>query len=257
MLQNIPRRIINRLTRAVPAKMGYLNLDRPIASFTFDDFARSAWTEGGPLVEAFGGRATYYVSGGLCNQVHDGALQFGEEDLIELVLCGHDLGCHTYDHCRMPYVSMPHIEASLAKNFQFLRRVTGVPAITSLAYPYGLTAPLVKSLVGRKFPVCRGVYPGVNTGVTDLTQISAIGLHVKGLDIEYYIEKCLRQNGWLVFVGHDVSDKPTPFGCTPQHLEAVLKTVSKAGIEIQTIDAVARRFLGGYELSISYRSRGT
>ena len=152
---------------------------------------------------------------------------------------------------------MPHIEASLAKNFQFLRRVTGVPAITSLAYPYGLTAPQVKSLLGRKFAVCRGVYAGVNSGLTDLSQLSAVGLHLRSLDIEHYIEKCLQQNGWLIFVGHDVSDKPTPFGCTPQRLEAVLKKVSKAGIEIQTIDAVARRFLGGYEFSISYRNRGT
>src|SRR5262249_51832532 len=43
------QKIRNRAVRAVPVKLARLRLKAPIASFTFDDFAKSAWQVGGRL----------------------------------------------------------------------------------------------------------------------------------------------------------------------------------------------------------------
>ena len=36
--------------------------------------------------------------------------------------------------------------------------------------------------------------------------------------------------GWLIFFSHDVSDDPSPYGCTPVMLEHALATLAAAGI---------------------------
>ena len=44
----------NFLTRQIPVKCIRSKLEAPVASFTFDDFPRSAWTIGGPILAKYG-----------------------------------------------------------------------------------------------------------------------------------------------------------------------------------------------------------
>jgi peptidoglycan/xylan/chitin deacetylase (PgdA/CDA1 family) len=243
-VKQLVRAICNRATHAIPVKLSHIRLNVPVASFTFDDFAKSAWTSGGPLIEAFGGRATYYVAGRLCGLTEDGVRLFDEEDLATLAAKGHDAGSHTFAHAAIPDLPARAIEETLRKNHEFVKGITGQQAMTSFAYPFGLTSVRTKLLLKHKFGACRGVYPGINAGWTDFSQLSGISLHLKNFPFEKYIEKALSRGGWLIFIGHDVSENPTPYGCTQKVLERVLKLVSAAGIEIQTVDTVLRRILG-------------
>ena len=237
-------RIANGRMPTVPVKPYKIELNAPLASFTFDDFAISSWTVGGRMVEDFDAKATYYVCGGVCNTAWEGVPRFSEEHLAAVVASGHDVGCHTFDHYSLPDVSNAAIEESINKNAAFLRSVIGNQKITSFAYPYGRMSLRTRRVVGGRFPACRGVCPGVNSGYSDLSQLNGICLDHTELNYDGYIEQCLRQRGWLIFVGHDVSENPGPFGCTPQFLESVLKRVSKVGIKIQTVDAALRNILG-------------
>ncbi|HEY2836509.1 MAG TPA: polysaccharide deacetylase family protein, partial [Rhizomicrobium sp.] len=54
------------LSRHAAVKSAALTAGRPIASITFDDFPKSAWSEGGPVLARHGVRATYYTSGSFC-----------------------------------------------------------------------------------------------------------------------------------------------------------------------------------------------
>jgi peptidoglycan/xylan/chitin deacetylase (PgdA/CDA1 family) len=242
--RRITQMLKNRGTRAIPIKLRRVHLSAPIVSFTFDDFAKSAWTEGGRIVEAHGGRATFYVLGDHCGKTIDNMRYYDEEDLIEIERRGHDIGCHTFDHMRLPDNSAAEIESSLQRNAEFLKRTTGRTAFTSFAYPLGLASVRTKRLLANKFVACRGIYPGINRGWTDFSQLSAFCLHRNDLPIAKSVQEGLRRPGWLIFVGHDVSEKPSPFGCTPKALEETLRCVSQAGIEIVTVDAALRRIFG-------------
>jgi peptidoglycan/xylan/chitin deacetylase (PgdA/CDA1 family) len=242
-LRPVAKRMRNRAARAAPVKLAQLRLKTPIASFTFDDFAKSAWQVGGRLVEAYGARATYYMAGKLCGQPENGMPSFDEDDLAGLADGGHDIGCHTFGHLAIPDYASPDIERTLSENLSYLKRTTGKTAMTSFAYPFGAASIRTKLLLKNKFIACRGIYPGINAGWTDLSQLSALCLHRADLAIENYVQKAVDHTGWLIFVGHDVGERPSPYGCTPQVLENALRLVSDAGIEILTMDAALRRIL--------------
>ncbi len=241
-LARIAQSVSNRATRAIPIKLLRLRLERPIASFTFDDFAKSAWLTGGKIVEDFGARATFYVSGALERGTHHGVHTYDEEHLIDLAAQGHDLGCHTYDHIAVTNHPASEIKENLQSNAQYVKRLTG-KEMASFAYPFGLASVRTKRLLAERFKACRGIYPGINAGWTDFSQLNGLCLHQPGLPIEKYIQKTLKQNGWLIFIGHDVDERPSPFGCTPKVLENALRLVSEAGIEVMTVEAALRRIL--------------
>jgi peptidoglycan/xylan/chitin deacetylase (PgdA/CDA1 family) len=247
MFGGIAGKLKNRATQAVPGKLVRLQLSAPIASFTFDDFAKSAWHVGGKMVEGFGGRATYYVAGKFCGGVENGKACFDEGDLAELVKRGHDAACHTFDHAAVPHCSKTAIASTLSANLEFIKNATGQREITSFAYPFGLASVRTKRLLAKKYLACRGIYPGLNAGWTDFSQLSAICLHRSDLRVEQHVQNALRRAGWLIFVGHDVCDRPSAFGCTPGALENTLRLVSEAGIEIVTMDQALRRIFPRFE----------
>ncbi len=69
-----------RLRRHPPllVKPAPLRPDAAIASLSFDDFPRSAWTVGGPILARHGVRATYYVAGRFCGGQEDGLDYYDE-----------------------------------------------------------------------------------------------------------------------------------------------------------------------------------
>src|SRR5438270_7754365 len=72
---------------------------RPVISFTFDDFPRSALFTGGAILRHYGATGSYYASLGLVETDTATGRIFAAADLSELVTQGHELGCHTFTHC--------------------------------------------------------------------------------------------------------------------------------------------------------------
>jgi peptidoglycan/xylan/chitin deacetylase (PgdA/CDA1 family) len=72
---------------------------KPIISFTFDDFPRSALHVGGAILKAEGAVGTYYASFGLMGGTAPTGVIFTESDLETLLEDEHELGCHTFEHC--------------------------------------------------------------------------------------------------------------------------------------------------------------
>ncbi len=244
MLQRIKSAARIRSARAFPAKLRSIRLSAPVASISFDDFARNAWTAGGEIVEAAGGRATYYTTGSFCRQTIDGLEYFTEADLAELYGRGHEVACHTFAHSALPEQSQSAILSGLARNAAFLRSATGQAEIRSFAYPYGAASIRTKLLLKDRFPACRGIDPGINAGLTDLSQLRAVCLHPHVLNdfpVARLVDEVSARKGWLIFVAHDVSSKPTPYGCTPIVLREAVEAVRKAGIELLPVAEVLNR----------------
>ncbi len=237
-LEIVKRAVRIRSARAFPAKLRRISLSAPIASVTFDDFARNAWTLGGEIVEDAGARATYYVTGSYCRRQIDGLEYYTETDLAVIHSRGHELGCHTFSHLAIPNARKSQIERDLAQNAAFIRTASGQPELRSFAYPFGAASIRTKLLLGRHFSASRGIEPGINAGWADFAQLRVLRLEppvLRDFPIARLLEEVCARRGWLIIVTHDVSSKPTPYGCTPATLRQAIEAVQRAGVKLCTV----------------------
>jgi peptidoglycan/xylan/chitin deacetylase (PgdA/CDA1 family) len=237
-------RINNLVTRNLPVKLVRSHLRRPVASITFDDFPRSAWREGGPILDRYGAKATYYAAGRFCGQTEDGIEYYVPDDLTALRDAGHEIGCHTYSHEYGTGVASRRLDEDVARNDGFVRDLLGDYPLTSFAYPYGDVSPRTKRLFADKFASNRGIRQGVNAGLIDLAQLKAIGLESRAWKpeaVEALVADAVARNGWIIFFSHDISDAPSPYGATPAMLDHALATLKAAAIDILPVKhALAR-----------------
>jgi hypothetical protein len=42
--------------------------------------------------------------------------------------------------------------------------------------------------------------------------------------------------GWLIFATHDITDNPSPYGCTPQFFDEVVKYAARSGSLLLTVE---------------------
>ena len=227
-------RLSTRLAEALPGGAP-LRLERARASLCFDDFPRSAWHVGGPILERRGVRASFYPAGAFCARFAEGNDQFTAADLREVRGAEHEIGCHSFSHRAAPAQTADAFDGDLARNAAFLREEAGV-APTTFAYPFGLMSPASMAVTAARFRGARRVRGGVNAGKLDPRRIAAVPLEARSwtaAGLEAVVAQTVRRRGWLVLFTHDVSPEPTPYGCTPQMLEHALEALARAQIEIR------------------------
>ncbi|MGA0545200.1 polysaccharide deacetylase family protein [Brevundimonas sp. VNH65] len=209
-------------------------------SLSFDDIPVTAWTEAGPILAEHGIQATYYVCGGLAGSQNLGLPQFDPEDLEAIHDAGHEVGCHTFEHVSTLRIGAAELDASLARNAAWVSDVLDGYEMRTFAYPFGDCALAAKAVIDQRFLCGRGVRDGVNTGSADRNLLQAIGLESRrlpGYDLEALMSETAKQNGWMIAYGHDVMDGPTPYGCTPDDLDRVIRLAKAAGLDILPVAA--------------------
>jgi peptidoglycan/xylan/chitin deacetylase (PgdA/CDA1 family) len=212
----------------------------PIVSFTFDDFPRSAYLAGAPILESYGARGTYYVSMSLINTMNKLGEQFRMEDLFALTQRGHELGSHTFSHVSAQRVDCSNFTQDVQKGEEALRSTTGRRSSGNFAYPYGAITLITKRRIGPTLRSCRGTCHGLNGPQIDLNLLRANPLYGDISAVESarkLIDACVTQRSWLIFYSHDVSRHPSPYGCTPELLEAVCSFASQRSARFLTVDA--------------------
>ena len=211
-----------------------------VFSLSFDDFPATAWTEAGPVLAEHGVRATYYVCGGLCDGVNMDRDQYRVEHLQALHAAGHEVGCHTFGHTSALKMDREALRLSLDANAGWVAERLDGHRMTTFAWPFGDATVGAKSMVRARFALGRGVRDGVNTGREDRALIRSIGLESRrlpGYDLEALMAEAAEKRGWLAAYGHDVSDRPTDYGCTPDDLDRVLRLAKAAGLEVLPVAA--------------------
>jgi peptidoglycan/xylan/chitin deacetylase (PgdA/CDA1 family) len=215
-------RKIGRLMHARPARIGWPG---GVVSFTFDDFPKSARTVGAGVLESFGARGTYYVSLELAGIDRVVGPMFDHEDVRSAHRTGHEIACHTFSHPDCRGLTKSAIVAEVRNNAAAFSNLVEGYTLTNFAYPYGAVSPTAKRLLGPRFSTCRGVRPGINYGIIDLAELWAVAVYSSDFDqdkMERLIDQTRLAGGWLIFYTHDIVDTPSPFGCTPAQLEAVV-----------------------------------
>lgn len=215
-----------------------------VFSLSFDDIPASAWTEAGPVLEQHGIKATYYVCGGLAGGVNMDRDQFRVEHLQALHAAGHEVGCHTFGHTSALRMSGEALRLSLDANAAWVAERLNGYRMTTFAWPFGDATVGAKRVVRERFALGRGVRDGVNAGRADRGLIKSIGLESRRLphyDLEALMAEAAASKGWLTAYGHDVSDRPTDYGCTVDDLDRVLRLAKAAGLEVLPFGAAWTR----------------
>ena len=139
------------------------SLDRPLISFTFDDFPRTALLNGGAILKRFGLTATYFTAMGLIGKDSPSGPIENEEDLIKALEDGHELGCHTYSHCHSWTTPTSTFEESVNLNGVALGELVPGHQFKSFSYPISEPRPLTKRAVSKYFQCCRAGGQTLNT----------------------------------------------------------------------------------------------
>lgn len=239
---------LNRLlSRHTPVKSARLAGGRPVASITFDDFPKSAWTVGGPILARQGVRATYYTAGGFCGRTVDGREFYDAQDLRDLAAAGHEIACHGFGHKPTPSLSAEQLVADADRNANFLKPFLKGGSAESYAFPYGLASPRTKRFYAPRFTNIRGVHPRLNSGRVDLALLNAFSMERRCWDsrvLQRAITRARHDRAWIIFYSHDVSDDPTEYGSTPAMLSEVLQRLAEARIEILPMREAVKAAIG-------------
>lgn len=234
-----------RVARYFGRRMAKIPARTPYISFTYDDFPQSALEVGGRILSRFDVRGTYYVAFGLMGRYAPTGLICSPDDVRNVLARGHELGCHTFSHCH-PSESSPAIfESSIMENLRVLNEIIPGAVFETLAYPIAGPRLGTKLRAGKYFRCCRGGGQTFNVGSTDLNLVKAFFLEKSRGDIESVkrvIDENVRARGWLIFATHDISDDPTPYGCTPSFFEEVVRYSVESGARVlpvaRALDAI-------------------
>lgn len=239
------RRAAARLLARAPLSIA---LDRPIVTFSFDDFPKSAATLGAARLEQDGWRATFFASGCFAGaKTHHGQM-YDAGDLHRLAGAGHEIACHTFSHVDAGAVSAQDFATDATRNHAFLEACGHEASLEIFAYPYGEATPGAKRALAGRYRALRGVRPGVNRGRADRALLKSTPLDggLPGLQAAIdAVRDASRAPGWLIFYGHDIQDRPTPWGCTPDFLDAVADAVKASGARVLPMGAALDVIEGG------------
>ncbi|MDP3492027.1 MAG: polysaccharide deacetylase family protein [Hyphomonadaceae bacterium] len=211
--------------------------DRPVVTFTFDDFPKSA-LNGADIVERYGGRAGFYACTSFVGQrspvmgeMFDGAT------LAELRARGHEIGAHTHSHLDCARAGLAKVERDIGENLVALSEIGHHETVSSFAFPYGETSYSAKRWVGDVFATGRGILPGVNVGDCDRSQLRAVELGASAMHRRRALaalKTAIDAKGWLFFFTHDVSRTPTDYGVPADLLEELALRAVEAGAVLAT-----------------------
>lgn len=209
-----------------------IRIQRPVISFTFDDFPRSAFLVGGSILSRYGFGATYYTALGLLATHGPSGAHYVLDDLKAVLANGHELGCHTFSHCHSWKTQTGRFMHSVLRNRAELSKLVPDAEFRSLSYPMSEPRPRTKHAVSSYFSCCRGGGQTFNAGTADLNQLSAYFLDQSYGEISTVrgqIDANRRARGWLIFATHDVCENPSPYGCTPRFFEDVVHYARDSG----------------------------
>lgn len=232
-----PARMQRRVVQWRKACRADVSPDRPVVSFTFDDFPKSA-LNGADIVEKHGGRAGFYACTTLMKQrspvMGD---MFDAETLAELRARGHEIGAHTHTHLDCARARLSKVERDIGENLVALQEAGHLETVSSFAFPYGETTYSAKRWVGDVFATGRGTLPGINVGECDRSQLRAVELGGSAMHRRRALaalKTAIDAKAWLFFFTHAVSAAPSEYSAPAELLEELAHRAVEAGAVLAT-----------------------
>jgi peptidoglycan/xylan/chitin deacetylase (PgdA/CDA1 family) len=214
---------------------------RPVISLTFDDYPRSALDLGGHILASEGLSATYHTAFGLANTSSASGTIGSLDDLAACVAAGHEVACHSFDHVDCYRTSPVEFARNLDRNRETARTL-GLPPLRNFAYPFGRFGVVAKRVVMQSYFSARTTMWGVNRSGLDLGMLKSVPIYSRyEWRLSSYLDELQSRKGWLILYTHDVSCRPSPYGCTPDELSSVIRRARAIGALILPVGAVVDR----------------
>jgi peptidoglycan/xylan/chitin deacetylase (PgdA/CDA1 family) len=236
---SLKAKLLRRLVRWHERRPAPGRVLHPMVSFTFDDGHLSAVRSGAAQLAPWGFKGTYFV----CGTLLEGGGPFAKwEDIARLQAEGHEIACHTFSHLDCGRVCASEAEMDADRNRDaFVSH--GLAAPNTFAYPFGSLSFATKAALASRFALLRGVHPGLVTHGTDLNQAPAVSIDGDQGDAAacVWLTRAAARPAWLILFTHDVSEAPSPWGCSPSTLFRLVKQARDTGMEVVTVSEGARR----------------
>ncbi len=206
--------------------------DRPVVTFTFDDFPKSA-LNGADVLEKHGGRGGFYACTSMMGMRSPvmGEM-FDADTLAELRERGHEIGAHSHTHLDCARARLEKVERDIGENLVSLSEAGHDETVSAFAFPYGETSYAAKRWVGDVFTTGRGILPGVNVGEVDRSQLRAVELGSSAMHRRRALaalKSCIETNAWLFFFTHDVGASASPYGAPVDLIDELAQRAVDAG----------------------------
>ena len=257
-LGTLARRASHRLARHAPLAPRLMRNSEPLVSFTFDDVPESAHATGAAMIEAHNARATFYIATGLLGQRSDFWTVIDRDGVRDLHRRGHEIALHSHLHRSSSVLAADELAVDLQRNREALRAIDPQIVARNFAYPFGQCTLARKHQLNSLVRSSRSIYAGVNRGFLDPHYIRATELGDARLTpqrLDARLDQARRSRGWLVFCIHDVSDAPSPLGCSRRLMDRALEGAASRGIRIVTADTALDLIVGAAETSTSRKLR--
>lgn len=230
--RSAPAKLQRRVVQWRKACQAEVAPDRPVVTFTFDDFPKTA-LNGADIIEKHGGRAGFYACTTLMNQ-HNPVMgeMFDAAALGELRTRGHEIGAHSHTHLDCARAPLSKVERDIGENLVALQEAGHLETVSAFAYPYGETTYAAKRWVGDVFVTGRGILPGINIGECDRSQLRAVELGATAMHRKRALaalKTAIDAKAWLFFFTHDVSTSPSEYGAPMDLVEELAQRSVEAG----------------------------
>lgn len=228
---SIKAKIARRLVPYRARRDLHFRLNRPVVSFTFDDFPRSAIENGSNVLETEGWQGTFYVAAGLAGLENHHGQSFEAEDLPKLIQRGHEIAGHTFTHTDCELLSADKVRAEIDRNHTALLAMGVQQNLDHFAYPFGAASAQLKQSLQGRFKTMRGIHAGVHHNKADLNGLMSAPLF-SGQTLKetlHLIEGLKTRPGWLTLFAHDIRENPSDWGCTPNDFKTVIAAVKESG----------------------------
>jgi peptidoglycan/xylan/chitin deacetylase (PgdA/CDA1 family) len=216
-----------------------LNRDAGVVSFSFDDAPQSACEAGRDILEETGCLGTWYIAGGLTDELEQGRRCHSVNHLRQLVQSGHHIGCHTFSHRRCDQMSTFQMRADIDRNAAFFRQAGLDISEMHFSYPLGAYDLAAKRQAAASFASTRLTTGGIQTGVVDLNGLRAQKLYAHSMAEQQLFEltrATASAKGWLIFYTHDIEEEPSVWGCTPALLRFAVRAALEAGCKVLPVN---------------------
>ena len=250
------KRVYGKITRTLAIKICRrdfaITTPYPIISFCFDDAPKSAFVNGGKILNENGIKATYYLSLGLLGTDTEVGTIASLTELESAVDLGNELGCHTHDHYDAWSVSTSDYIKSVFRNREKLKRIMPDYRFTSFAYPKSGATMLVKYKLQQHFLCCRAGGQTANIGIADQNHLKSFFLDQRQCtsfaSIKNIVDINSDNSGWLIFTTHDISNNPTPFGCNIELFRKTVEYALSSGALILNVSEAFKMITRSYSL---------
>ena len=164
--------------------------------------------------------------------------------MVDLHARGHEIGCHSHSHARADRTACNVLQADILRNHALLKGIEPSLPLKNFAYPFGVGTMAWKRRLKAHFHSSRSVRPHLNHGRTDAQYLNALPLTGRQIDaggIDRAYAEAARRGAWLIFYSHDVTARPSDYGCNPGLLRYALRAAERFGLKIETVNSALTR----------------